>query len=103
MFTLNPSELKPFDAILEYINLDINLGISLEKQVEILQEDLIQIKISSTDMLLDVGWYPSEDINGAFKIMLIKQHDWDKPIRVQTTKNINELKKIIFNMLEGVK
>lgn len=48
-----------------------------------LTEDMLQISYikNNNDMyLIDVGWYPDCDINGYFRIVLIKNLDWFNPL-----------------------
>ena len=47
-----------------------------------LTEDMLQISyIKNKDLYaIDVGWYPDCDINGHFRIVLIKNLDWISPL-----------------------
>lgn len=51
----------------------------LALQVGFLKEDLLQVEYSS-DFLLDVGWYPSFDLDGCFQVRVIESGSWDEPL-----------------------
>ena len=53
--------------------------IDLSNQIYFLKEDMLQVEYPKT-LLLDVGWYPSFDINGSFQIRAIKDNNWDTPL-----------------------
>jgi hypothetical protein len=51
----------------------------LEKQIFELNEDLIQIELSSNEkrILIDIGWYPSQDVTGNLKAFIVNEGDWE--------------------------
>ncbi|MHC8303872.1 hypothetical protein [Pseudomonas sp. PB3P13] len=51
----------------------------LSSQVGNLKEDMLQVEYSAF-LLLDVGWYPSFDLDGCFQLRVIKNYDWDEPL-----------------------
>jgi hypothetical protein len=59
-------------------------------QIDSLKEDLLQVEYPET-YLLDVGWYPSFDINGSFHISAIKDYDWGAPLFFSTAKSVHAL------------
>ncbi|CAM4167816.1 Uncharacterised protein [Yersinia intermedia] len=84
-------ELKLFDDVLyisnaEYIYNDLH---SIQKDdrlsdvIDLLDEDLLQIKYLNGS-IVDVGWYPSFDESGYFKVMSIRHDDWENPIYSST-------------------
>ncbi|MEK3789132.1 hypothetical protein [Paenibacillus sp. FSL K6-1230] len=54
-------------------------------------EDLLQVKHTKYNILLDVGWYPEGDPQGLYGIELIKDFDWANPLVTFDTKNISDL------------
>lgn len=62
-----------------------------------LSEDLLQISFNS-QMILDVGWYPDLDVNGVFRVLLIKNMDWESPIVNKEFFDILNLKKIFVKL-----
>jgi hypothetical protein len=62
-----------------YDELSALRNIDLSNQIDFLKEDMLQVEYHGT-YLLDVGWYPSFDINGTFQIRAIKDYDWDAPL-----------------------
>nr|WP_157711664.1 hypothetical protein [Pseudomonas sp. PB120] len=65
-------------------------GISPSDQIDFLKEDMLQVEYCAR-LLLDVGWYPSFNINGAFQIRVIKNHHWEEPIFYSKAKTIDSL------------
>lgn len=47
-------------------------------QCDLLKEDLVQVRMSATH-ILDIGWYPSFDAEGRFKVLVIGDGDWESP------------------------
>lgn len=62
----------------------------LNNQIFSLKEDLLQVEYPN-GCLVDVGWYPEFDIKGYFKIMIIKDFDWDNPRKSVQCKNLSSL------------
>ncbi|MFI8147020.1 hypothetical protein [Acinetobacter sp. ABJ_C5_2] len=63
-----------------------------------LSEDLLQINFNN-NKILDVGWFPCLEEEGFFKIVLIKDMNWDLPIIEKKCKNIKNLKENISNII----
>lgn len=56
-----------------------------------LNEDMLQVEYPE-NYLIDVGWYgSSETLKGVFKICIIKDCNWDKPIFQQEYRSVSEL------------
>ena len=53
--------------------------VAVAKQTDLLKEDMLQVEFAG-GFLLDVGWYPEFDAAGDFRINVIKNHDWDRPV-----------------------
>lgn len=71
-------------------DLDLDENIPLPQQVDLLKEDMLQVEFP-LNYVLDVSWRPSFQVDGKFYIVIIKDSDWDKPLFLATTDNINEL------------
>ncbi|OSN01434.1 hypothetical protein AU510_17400 [Lonsdalea britannica] len=56
----------------------INFDKTATEDIDKLDEDLLMISYLNGD-LIDVGWYPSFEVPGAFKIYVIKNGDWENP------------------------
>jgi len=71
----------------------LNLSQSLVQQGCSLKEDLLHVKYPH-NYLLDVGWYGSflDPKKGFFRIVIIKNNDWQKPKYKLIFKDINLLK-----------
>jgi len=80
----------------DFADLDVGRDVSL--QLELLQEDLLQVRYPN-DITLDVGWYPAFRANGRFVIQIIKSKDWDKPVFVREFSDIKKLKSTINEAL----
>lgn len=70
--------------------------LSFDKQLFLLQEDLLQVKCRNNLYLLDVGWYPEFDIQGFFNVKIIKQYNWENPIFQKKATDIATLKQILI-------
>lgn len=66
-------------------------------------QDLLQIKHRQDGRLLDVGWYPDSEPNGAYRLVLLEplsetgkeggwRYDWRSPIYEFKTRSLDELK-----------
>ncbi|KOC88153.1 hypothetical protein [Winslowiella iniecta] len=81
-------------GMVSFNDFPINEAMPLEEQLDDLKEDMLQIGFSN-GYLLDVGWRPSFNKNGEFKIVLIKDFDWNEPVYSGSAKSIIELEKEI--------
>lgn len=62
-----------------YNELNINLKKPLSEQIWELNEDLLQLSVGS-NIIVDVGYYPSHSLNGRFKVMVIEEGNWENPL-----------------------
>jgi len=60
-----------------------------------LKEDLLQVENNKKNLLLDLGWYPEFSPKGKYRIKLIKNCDWEKPLVKFENRNLNEIVKKI--------
>jgi len=79
----------------------IDFSKNVKNQIDELKEDLLQVQFPN-DIILDIGWYPSFDQNGSFRICLIKELDWSNPIDFVKCKNMTELKNNIIKMIKTI-
>ncbi|MBT1265040.1 hypothetical protein HX819_04025 [Pseudomonas sp. D6002] len=63
---------------------------AMESQVHLLKEDMLQVEYAG-GLILDVGWYPSFDTHGGFRINVIRNYDWDRPVIALTAHAAGDL------------
>ncbi|AWH88263.1 hypothetical protein [Limnobaculum parvum] len=68
----------------------LNLDQSFSAIIDYLDEDLLQIEFNNGN-IVDIGWYPSFDEQGAFIIHTISDNNWDQPHAKFTTRNSTDL------------
>ncbi len=60
-----------------------------------LVEDLLQLSFHKEDgsdsLIIDLGWYPSGDANGSYKLLMVKGSDWSAPLETFETKLKSEV------------
>ncbi|WP_269632538.1 hypothetical protein [Pelomonas sp. BJYL3] len=77
---MKPTEIDWRSGIIDYWDLDfLDLRQDMAAQAEYLKEDLAQVKYSS-DVLLDIGWYPEFSPSGEFVVTVIRGGDWESPL-----------------------
>ena len=76
---------------LEYWGFVVDPDTPLAEQTENLTEDLIQIGYRDSQLLLDVGWYPEMSPDGAFKVYLVTDHDWESPLQTWCVSGLADL------------
>jgi hypothetical protein len=62
-------------------------------------EDLLQISGKFSPILLDLGWYPSGDVAGEYRLVVIRRHSdedemcasWDRPLRALASRSRQEI------------
>lgn len=77
--------------------IDISLGIE-NNNIDDLKEDLLQVELANGNVL-DVGWYPSFDIEGHFSVCIIKNYDWMEPFYQKKCNQWNGLNELIKEAL----
>lgn len=88
-----------FVAYNTFIDIDPkNLNVDDERWISFTQ-DLLQLRHKRSNILLDLGWYPDGDSNGAYKIELIKDDDWMNPIKSFNSNSKDEIVKMIELLL----
>ena len=87
---------------IDYEEFNINLDLPLEKQVDLLNEDLLQISYLNDKYVIDVGWYPEFDLKGNFIIYVIESYNWEKPLYKVECKDLKELKVNLQNLINRI-
>ena len=82
----------------KYIDFDVNRDIPLETQIDLLKEDLLQVCYDN-NYLIDIGWYPEFDEEGAFRVYVIKDYQWDNPVVQKSCRNLNLLNKYVHECI----
>lgn len=98
--TLRNINLKSGTVIFDEFCIDPNLP--YETQVDELHQDLLYIRYPQ-DYAIDIHWLPDRDLNGKFMISIVQDPDWEKPVRMQTTKDFEQLEKYFqeyINLIE---
>jgi len=76
---MKQADLQWKSGVVTFWDLDeLNLSESIESQVEILKEDLMQVQYGDT--VLDLGWHPDFNSQGQFLLSVVKSRDWENPI-----------------------
>lgn len=65
-------------------------------------EDIVQIVDPTGMLVLDVGWYPSENPEGHFICQLIHNDEWDEPIQEFITRSVAKAENWINGMIEAI-
>ena len=85
-----------------YNEFRIHFDIPFSEQLDSLLEDLVQIEYED-GYLIDLGWYPEFDAAGRFIVQLIKDYNWEKPIYIQKSRDVKQLKEILVNAINRIK
>lgn len=68
-----------------------------------LSEDLLQIEFKDKNLLIDVGWYnPFQTKQGFFRIELIQNMNWERPLFKRNFRKINTLKRQISQLIKSI-
>ena len=71
-----------------------------EKNLLYLKEDLLQIEFEKLNVILDLGWYGEiANNNGSFKIFIIENQDWEKPLKIESSKSQKTITEKLINIL----
>lgn len=90
-------------AIVKYWDFYINPNETLENQLDKLKEDLVQIEFFKSNLLIDIGFYPSFSKNWKLVLILIKNGDWDNFLEKFENSNIIELQESINYIIKKYK
>lgn len=56
-----------------------------------LHEDLLRLRHINRKLIIDLGWYPSYEIDGSYLLMFVKNFDWDNPLEQISTRSKKEI------------
>ena len=65
-------------------------------------QDMLQLKFERRELLVDLGWYPDADINGTFRLVVIKHTEWEDPLEVFESRSKKEIVEKIEIILEDI-
>lgn len=63
----------------KYIDFSFDEKSKIEDLIDNLKEDLIHVEYNN-GCLLDVGWYPEFQLDGCFRIIVVRNYNWETPI-----------------------
>jgi len=70
----------------EFTTYDPEIEFSENHSLNYLSEDLLQIEFEELDLIVDLGWYGGiSNKKGLFKIHIIKDSNWENPIKIETS------------------
>lgn len=76
-------------------------SIPLKRQIGILREDMFQVSYP-TGHTIDVGWYPSFEASGNFRVFLVHNDDWERPLEDIKVTTYLELVEHVARLVELV-
>lgn len=83
-----------YDRILEYL-------VSPEiLTIEDLGEELLQVEFPD-ESLLDLGWYPAMNPEGAFQLRVVKDYNWSAPAFLKAFRDIRVLPALVKSALKS--
>lgn len=56
-----------------------------------LNEDLLRLYNEKANLMIDLGWYPAYDVDGNYVLELIKNFEWDRPLKRVVSKSKKEI------------
>lgn len=77
-----------------YDDFNIKPDIPFKEQIYSLKEDLFQVSYDDK-YTIDIGWSPDFEVNGKFKVRIIKDYDWSNPLYLKQTNNLTKLDKYV--------
>jgi len=72
-------------------------------------QDILQLKyiFKNVKLTVDLGWYPETEIDGTFRLAIIKNEEWENPLEVFESRSkveiVEKIEKIIEDISEGYK
>ena len=63
-----------------------------------LREDLIQVEFAN-GIIVDVGWYPAFSLDGCFQLFLVRDQNWEEPLRRADCSTLVELRELFGDFL----
>jgi hypothetical protein len=72
----------------------VRTDVPIRDQLDELKEDLVQVRFGER-ILLDVGWYPEFQADGAFLVVVVRDEDWNDPLFKRQASSFEELRAAI--------
>lgn len=63
-------------------------------------QDILQMQHKRKNVTIDLGWYPDIDPSGHYRVVAIKDANWENPIEEYESRNKDEIKNKIEFLLE---
>ena len=81
----------------EYNNFsEYDMSVHDEEDCYELNEDLLQLKYTGANIIIDLGYYPAHSCDeGNYILYLVKDCDWEKPLEKVMTRDKKEVIKTI--------
>ena len=76
--------------------------VSIDEHISWLDEDLAQITFPNNNYIIDIGWYPSRDIEGEFAVVVVKNKNWDEYLFMECTRSYDGLIDAINKAVEFI-
>jgi hypothetical protein len=77
---MKKSEIRWENGVITSWDIDeLDLDKSIESQVHLLKEDLMQARFGD-GIILDLGWYPEFDPRGQFVLSVVREQEWGNPV-----------------------
>ena len=89
------------DAVI-LLNDFIDINKRIDEQIWSLKEDLLQLGFYNKKIIIDVGWTNEFELNGCFKILVIKDLDWDNPLKTQNVDDVGALIALINDVANHI-
>ena len=71
-----------------------------KKKPFVYKRGLLQIEYEKINMMLDLVWYVEiANNNGSFKILIIENQDWEKTLKIQSSKSQKTITEKLVNIL----
>jgi hypothetical protein len=73
-----------------------------DRERDLFDEDILQIKDRTGEYVLDVGWYPAESEQGHFRCRLIVSNEWEFPEEEFETTSVAKVSEWLASTVEAV-
>ncbi|MCB0140291.1 MAG: hypothetical protein KDE50_10320 [Caldilineaceae bacterium] len=84
-----------------YVDFPLTLDMPPLNHLDKLKEDMLQVEYDD-NIIVDVGWYPSRDPHGRFRLYVIQELDWENPIFSAETRGIKDILWLLANISDYV-
>ena len=75
---------------------EYDMSIHGEEDCYELNEDLLQLKFTGANIIIDLGYYPAHNCDeGNYILYLVKDYDWENPLEKVMTRDKKEVIKTI--------